>query len=69
MKTEERHFDYLCECDGRACHERISLNSLEAKKIFNQDGVWAIADSCLHGPESNYVLVEEGDGYKIYRAL
>ena len=67
---DEHKTDYLCECSGYGCDERIHLIFAEAKAIFlgpDWHELWIISDDCPNGPESHYTLVEKREGYTLYR--
>ena len=56
----------ICNCLNPQCQLMIVLPIQAAEEIYNSDYVM-IVDGCPRGPEANYVLVDQKDGYKLYK--
>ena len=59
---------WLCECGSYHCTESIELTVEDAVEILHRELI-AIADGCPHGAEATDELVEEREGYKLYREV
>lgn len=55
-----------CGCNSFTCTERISA-PLEDLEEATANGQVIIAASCAHGAEATDTLIEEKNGYSIYK--
>lgn len=55
----------FCECGSR-CRKTIALDA-GVYSDFSRRGLIMIVNGCEHGPEPTDVLVEEREGYKLYK--
>jgi hypothetical protein len=55
-----------CECDSYTCNKAVEIPLVEATLIQRQKLV-VIASDCVIGPSATDRLVEERDGYNLYR--
>jgi len=57
---------FACECASMGCKKVIEL-SVEEMLEIRQQGCIIISSDCERGPEPEDILVEEKEGYAIYR--
>lgn len=57
--------EILCECSS-LCRKTVALDA-GVYGDFSRQGLVIIVNGCKHGPEPTDVLVEEREGYKLYK--
>ena len=57
---------FFCECDSQDCIKNIWLSYDEAIKVLQGDLI-IIIDDCPHGASDGDQLVEQRNGYSLYR--
>lgn len=64
--TPIKDFTLWCECTSNSCRLTVDLPLDEAQRLSKADLV-TIVDGCERGPEASDELVEEHEGYNVYR--
>ncbi|MCJ7792768.1 MAG: hypothetical protein MUP45_02225 [Candidatus Marinimicrobia bacterium] len=56
-----------CDCRTNGCTKKVKLPIPVALAILHQEDQYVIVDGCQRGAEKSDQLVEQRDGYTLYR--